>query len=73
MWVYDVKKGEATRTPLESSGDLPDFDYGQFIKELLTDTNATLLGEEKLSGRSCYVIEATPKKGMYITSKDLDR
>ncbi|MEA1895091.1 MAG: hypothetical protein U9N36_07805 [Euryarchaeota archaeon] len=23
MWVYDVKKGEATMTPLEGSGDLP--------------------------------------------------
>lgn len=41
-------------------------DYGSFIKELLVDTNATLLGEEKLSGTSCYVIEETPKKDMYI-------
>lgn len=71
MWVYDVKKGEATRAPLEGSGDLPDFDYGRFIKELLVDTNATLLGEEKLSGRSCYVIEATPKKGTYITGQKI--
>lgn len=43
MWVYDVKKGEATRTSLEGSEDL--LDYGSFIKELLVDTNATLLGE----------------------------
>ncbi|MCK4529252.1 outer membrane lipoprotein-sorting protein [candidate division WOR-3 bacterium] len=71
MWVYDVKKGEATMVPLEGSGDLPDFDYGQIIKELLMDTNATLLGEEKLSDRSCYVIEVTPKKDTYITGQKI--
>lgn len=69
MWVYDVKKGEATRTSLEGSEDL--LDYGSFIKELLVDTNATLLGEEKLSGTSCYVIEETPKKDMYIAGKKI--
>ena len=69
MWVYDVKKGEATRAPLEGSGDL--LDYGQFIKELLVDTNVTLLGEEKLSGMSCYVIEVIPKKGTCITSQKI--
>lgn len=69
MWVYDVKKGEATRTSLEGSGDL--LDYESFIKELLVDTNATLLGEEKLSGTSCYVIEETPKKDTYITGQKI--
>ncbi|MDR7667292.1 outer membrane lipoprotein-sorting protein [Methanosarcina sp. Z-7115] len=69
MWVYDVKKGEATRTSLEGYGDL--LDYGSFIKELLEDTNATLLGEEKLSGTSCYVIEETPKKDMYLTGQKI--
>ena len=71
MWVYDVKKGEATRTPLEGSGGLPDFDYGQIIKELLMDNDATLLGEEKLSGMPCYVIAATPKKDTYITGQKI--
>jgi len=71
MWVYNVKKGEATRTPLEGSGDLPDFDYGQFIRELLMDNNATLLGEEKLSGMSCYVIEVIPKKDTYLTGQKI--
>ena len=67
MWVYDVKKGEATKATLEGSGEMPDFDYGQIIKELLMDNNATLLGEEKLSGMSCYVIEVIPKKDTHLT------
>ncbi|AKB74127.1 hypothetical protein MSLAZ_0866 [Methanosarcina lacustris Z-7289] len=69
MWVYDIKKGEATRTPLEGSGDL--LDYDRFIKELLVDTNATLLGEEKLSDMFCYVIEETPKKDTYMTGQKI--
>lgn len=63
MWVYDVKKGEATRTSLEGSEDL--LDYGSFIKELLVDTNATLLGEGKLSGTSCYVIGDSKERHVY--------
>jgi outer membrane lipoprotein-sorting protein len=70
-WVYDVKKGEATKATLDGSGDLPDFDYGQIIKELLMDNDATLLGEEKLSGMSCYVIEVTPKKDTYLTGQKI--
>lgn len=65
-WVYDVKKGEATKASLEGSGSMPDFDYGQIISSLLINNDVTLVGEDKLGGMSCYVIEASPKKETYL-------
>lgn len=67
LWKYDAKKSEAIKTLLEGSGDMPDFDYDQLISSLLINNDVTLVGEEKLGGMSCYVIEASPKKETYLT------
>ena len=71
MWVYDAKKGEAIKASLEGSGDLSDFDYGQIINDLLMNNDVALIGQEKLSGMFCYVIEVTPREDTYITRQTI--
>ncbi len=61
MWIYDRERHEAVKINL--SAERPQFDYGEIIEGLMESYNVKLLGEEKMNGRDCYVIEAEPKEG----------
>ncbi len=59
MWFYDKRKNVVTEFNLPKR--LPKFDYGEFVKVMMENSNVKLLGTERVAGRDCYVVEATPK------------
>ena len=70
MWIYDKKKNIVTETKLPKT-NRPKFDYGELIKDLMSKNNVKLLGSEKVYGRDCYVIEATPKNRTFYVKQKL--
>lgn len=70
MWIYDKQKREVTKLSLPEIKQ-PEFDYGKIIRNMLEEYDVKLLGEEKVSGRDCYVIEMKPKNESYFVNQKL--
>ena len=63
MWSYDKKNNKVVVFEMnmtEESTPLK-FDYTTLIKEMLEYYDVELLGEEKVSGRDCFVLNLKPK------------
>ncbi len=71
VWMYNSDKGEVTVEDLEDPKRILGFDYGMIFKDLTITNDMSLIGNEKLSGKSCYVIEAIPKNKTAIISQDI--
>ncbi|AYK15812.1 outer membrane lipoprotein-sorting protein [Methanosarcina flavescens] len=71
VWMYHSDKDEVTVEDLEDSKRMPSFDYGMIFKDLTIINDMSLIGDEKLSGKSCYVIEAIPKNKTAIISQNI--
>jgi len=70
MWIYHKQKNEVTKLSLPEIKQ-PEFDYGKIVKDMLEKYDVKLVGEEKVSGRDCYVIELKPKDEDYFTDQKL--
>jgi outer membrane lipoprotein-sorting protein len=70
-WMYNSTNSGVTIKHLENSKEIPDFDYGMFLKNLLVDNDVKLIEEKELFGKHCYVIEAIPKNVTSIISQDV--
>jgi outer membrane lipoprotein-sorting protein len=70
MWVYYKQKREVTKLSLPEIKQ-PEFDYGKIIRNMFEEYDVKLLGEEKVSGRDCYVIEMKPKNESYFVNQKL--
>ena len=70
MWLYNKQSNEVIITELPEA-QKPDFDYGKIVKDMLEKYEIKLIGEEKVTGRDCYVMEAIPKKEKFIVKQKL--
>jgi len=59
-WIYYKKKNAVVILP-PLSKEKQVFDYGRIIKDLTEKYVLKLVGEERISGKDCYLIEAKPK------------
>jgi len=72
IWIYDKKKKEVIKMGVLENTEKPEFDYGQILKDLENkENNVKLLKEEKVSDKSCYVIEVMPTDKTYFVKKKL--
>jgi len=68
-WMYDKQSNKYRIMGATKLVILPFFDYERALKYLLEKYKLKLLGEERVSGRDCYVIEAKPKEESYYLVK----
>ena len=62
MWMYDPARNQVTKMELPDAWDKPfGMDYTSIVKDLMEENDISYKGTENVSGRSTYVIEATPK------------
>lgn len=65
IWIYLPAMHKVRRLVSNNKKDSfvgTDFSYGDVIGHKPEDWNHTLLREEKMDGKDCYVIESTPKR-----------
>lgn len=65
IWIYLPALKKVRRLVANNKKDSfvgTDFSYSDVIGQKVEEWNHILLKEEKIDGRDCYVIEATPKK-----------
>ncbi len=70
MWIYDKQRNVVTKVNLPKIKQ-PEFDYGKIVKDMLDKYDVKYLGEEKVSGRDCYVIELIPKETKLVIKQKL--
>jgi outer membrane lipoprotein-sorting protein len=70
MWIYNKQKNEVTKLTLPEVKQ-PEFDYGKIIKDMFEKYDVKLIGEGKIAGRDCYIIELKPKGKDYFINQKL--
>ncbi|MDI6885767.1 MAG: outer membrane lipoprotein carrier protein LolA [archaeon] len=71
-WIYNKKKNVVTKLEIaEERREMPEFDYGEIIKDSFEKSDIKLIGKEKVSGRECYVIEVTPENNTFYVKQKL--
>ena len=72
IWIYDKKEKEVIKMKVLENSEKPEFDFSPILKDLENkESDLKLLTGEKVSDKSCYVIEVMPKDKTYFVKKKL--
>ncbi len=74
MWIYLPALKKVKRISSESKSNSfmgSDFTYDDMGNRLPTDDTHKIIGEEKINGKDCYIVESTPKDPDYVYSKTI--
>jgi len=72
MWIYLPALKKVKRISSESKSNYfmgSDFTYDDMGNRLPKDDTHKIIGEEKINGEDCYVVESTPKNPDYFYSR----
>lgn len=58
MWTYNAKTNTVLKTKMPETQEIGEIDYVEIVRDLLNETNVSVLGTEEIEGRSTYMLEA---------------